>query len=83
MKRYVMTAKRRAALRKAQLASARKRRKKYLNSPSKRGKWRGKRLTNRQVRRNRVILGAALAGGVGVQIVGLRTANKVNKRHGI
>lgn len=83
MARYIMTVRRKAALRKAQLVSARKRRKQYLNSLSKHGKWRGKRITNRQVRRNRVILGAALVGGFGIQVAGIRTAGRTNKNYGI
>jgi hypothetical protein len=67
--RHVMTAKRKAALRKAQLASARKRRKAYLNSPhpskkiQARYKKRGGKgqASRRLVRNQRILAGASIA----------------------
>ena len=81
MKRHVMTAKRKAALRKAQFVSARKRRKKKLNSLDPKGKnpFSGKRLTYRQVRRNRIIATGVLVGAMGITFSGARTASRANR----
>lgn len=79
------TAKQRAALRKAQLASARKRRRNRLNAPhsNKNLAWRGKRMTNRQVRRVRVVSVATLGGAAMLAVYGARKANSVNQKYGI
>ena len=72
MARYQMTARRRAALRKAQLASARKRK--------GRGKKKRTTLAQRQRRLNQATLalaGASVAVGAGVEV---RRAVKTNRR---
>ena len=87
-KRYVMTARRKAALRKAQLASARKRRKgrvrAHLRKKHPNGKLpNGRHLTYGQVYANRAVVaaGAAVYGGVYASLLypgkATRAKNKV------